>query len=126
MAGGPADTGVVPVPPRVHDGARDDFRSAFVARDRAYTEAETLAILAAEREGKPHPFAERDGPAAAQPAPEADAFDKGTQLTFWGDDKRAMPTQFIASALFSVVQPKDAGYLDGVVLASGQALTINY
>lgn len=51
---------------------------------------------------------------------------QGKQLAFWTEAERAMPTQFIASALFSVVQPKDAGYLNGVRLASGQGLTINY
>jgi hypothetical protein len=113
MASAQEDTGVLSASPR-----------------GSYTEAETLAILEAERTGKPHPFPERENrrfaplrpPVQLEPESEAES----AQLTFWADDKRAMPTQFIASALFSVVQPKDAGYLDGVVLASGQGLTINY
>lgn len=119
--------------PRSPDGnVAVGVRAAFRRAPRVYTEAETLAILEAERAGKPHPFPEKEPPAAsatpspapAQPASEESA--AGTQLTFWGENKRAMPTQFIASALFSVVQPKDAGYLNGVVLASGQGLTIQY
>lgn len=125
MADGLQDTNVLPDLPRAHDGA---LTASFGAH-ATYTEAEKLAIIEAERTGKPHPFPERETrrfTASARPAPEVDAQSDGVQLTFWADDKRAMPTQFIASALFSVVQPKDAGYLDGVVLASGQGLTINY
>lgn len=125
MADGLQDTNVLPDPLR----ARDDAFTASLGAHAAYTEAETLAIIEAERAGKPHPFPERETrrfasfkpPAHPEPDPEGQV-----QLTFWADDKRAMPTQFIASALFSVVQPKDAGYLDGVLLASGQGLTINY
>ena len=125
MADGLQDTNVLPEPPRARDGAL----TASLGAHATYTEAETLAIIDAERAGKPHPFPERETrrfTASVRPAPEVDAQSEGVQLTFWADDKRAMPTQFIASALFSVVQPKDAGYLDGVVLASGQGLTINY
>src|SRR5688572_12644548 len=115
MADGQADTNVLPPSPRSPSSLRGPT---------VYSEDETLAILEAESAGKPHPFPDRAGSrhAPIEPAQwEAEAEDgKGAQLTFWADDKRAMPTQFIASALFSVVQPKDAGYLNGVVLASGQ------
>jgi hypothetical protein len=115
---------------RASASTHGDVRAPSFAPARSYTEAETLAIIEAERDGKPHPYPEREKkrfealrpPAPIEPEPEG----QGAQLTFWADDKRAMPTQFIASALFSVVQPKDAGYLDGVLLASGQGLTINY
>lgn len=127
MADGLQDANVLPDLSRARPGA---FTSALGAQP-TYTETETLAIIEAERAGKPHPFPEREtrrfaAPAQSTPWEPEEEDGKGAQLTFWADDKRAMPTQFIASALFSVVQPKDAGYLDGVVLASGQALTINY
>jgi hypothetical protein len=121
MTEGLEDTKVLP--------AVDSAFAASLTARATYTETETLAIIDAERTGKPHPFPERETrrfAAPAQRASEVDTQSDGVQLTFWGDDKRAMPTQFIASALFSVVQPKDAGYLDGVLLASGQGLTINY
>jgi hypothetical protein len=127
MAEGLEDTKVLPASPRSPENAA--LGTPSLRRATTYTEEESVAILDAERLGKPHPFPDRETlrSAPVQPAKwEATAEAKGAQLTFWADDKRAMPTQFVASALFSVVQPKDAGYLDGVVLASGQALTINY
>src|SRR4051812_17721401 len=98
------------------DGREDTKGLPAASRARlTYTEAETLAIIAAEAEGKPHPFSDREkGYFAASTQPgraETQAEDAGSlQLTFWADDKRALPTQFVASALFSVVQPKDAEY----------------
>lgn len=126
MADGLEDTKVLPASPR----APGAYGTPSLRSLTAYTEAETVAILEAERLSQPHPFPDREkqrSVSSVQPAAsEAEAATKGAQLTFWAEDKRAMPTQFVASALFSVVQPKDAGYLDGGVLASGQALTINY
>ncbi len=132
MADGLEDTKVLPASSHSLGSAPSSarLRAPSLRRLGAYTEDESVAILDAERSGKPHRFPEREtqrnAPSVEPSVPEAEAAAKGAQLTFWADDKRAMPTQFVASALFPVVQPKDAGYLDGVVLASGQALTINY
>lgn len=132
MADGLEDTKVLPASSHPLDSASSSahLHAPSLRKLGAYTEDETVAILDAERVGKPHPFPDRETRRRASDvfpaAREAEAATKGAQLTFWEDHKRAMPTQFVASALFSVVQPKDAGYLDGVVLASGQALTINY
>jgi hypothetical protein len=102
-----------------------------------YTEAETLAILEAERLSKPvlHPV-----PADAAAKPELaigspDWLEAATakreaatvyQLGFWPDDKRAMPGEFIACALFSSIQEKDSEYLEGTQLASINGLSVNY
>ena len=48
------------------------------------------------------------------------------QLALWPDDKRAMPTEFIRSALFAGIQAKHATHLDGVQIASANDLTIIY
>ena len=48
------------------------------------------------------------------------------QLAFWSDDKRAMPTEFIRSALFAGIQAKDAAHLDGELIANANDLTIVY
>lgn len=48
------------------------------------------------------------------------------QLAFWPDDKRAMPGDFIACALFSALQEKDAEYLERVQLASINGLSVTY
>jgi hypothetical protein len=46
------------------------------------------------------------------------------QLAFWPDDKRAMPGDFIACALFSALQGKDAEYVERQTLASVNGLTV--
>lgn len=46
------------------------------------------------------------------------------QLAFWPDDKRAMPGEFIACALFSALQGKDAEYVERQRLASVNGLTV--
>jgi hypothetical protein len=48
------------------------------------------------------------------------------QLAFWPEDKRAMPTEFIRSALFAGIQAKHATHLDGEQIASANGLTIIY
>jgi hypothetical protein len=48
------------------------------------------------------------------------------QLGFWPDDKRAMPGEFIACALFSSIQEKDSEYLEGTQLASINGLSVTY
>jgi hypothetical protein len=80
------------------------------SRQTQFNEEETLAILEAERLGKPFPRF------AATPLPKNDASasqreieeiedkrerNKVYQLGFWPDDKRAMPGDFIASAATS-------------------------
>ena len=46
------------------------------------------------------------------------------QLAFWPDDKRAMPSDFIACALFASIQQKDAALVDGAEIASANGLRI--
>jgi hypothetical protein len=46
------------------------------------------------------------------------------QLAFWPNDKRAMPGDFIACALFSALQGKDAEYVERQTLASVNGLTV--
>jgi hypothetical protein len=48
------------------------------------------------------------------------------QLGFWPDDKRAMPGEFIACALFSSIQEKDAEYIERSQLASINGLSVTY
>jgi len=48
------------------------------------------------------------------------------QLAFWADDKRAMPHDFIACALFAAIQDKDARYLAGEEIASANGLRITF
>ena len=48
------------------------------------------------------------------------------QLAFWPDDKRAMPTEFIRSALFAGIQAKHATLIDGEQIASVDGLSITY
>jgi hypothetical protein len=48
------------------------------------------------------------------------------QLAFWPDDKRAMPTDFIACALFAAIQEKDATYYDGVEIANANGFRITF
>jgi hypothetical protein len=45
------------------------------------------------------------------------------QLAFWPDDKRAMPGDFIACALFSCRQGKDSEYVERQTLASINGLS---
>jgi TrfA protein len=46
------------------------------------------------------------------------------QLAFWPDEKRAMPADFIACALFSGIQEKDATYVDDLEIANANDLSI--
>lgn len=46
------------------------------------------------------------------------------QLAFWPDQKRAMPADFIACALFSGIQEKDAAYVDSLEIANANDLRI--
>lgn len=46
------------------------------------------------------------------------------QLSFWPDEKRAMPADFIACALFSGIQEKDADYADDLEIANANDLRI--
>jgi hypothetical protein len=46
------------------------------------------------------------------------------QLAFWPDEKRAMPADFIACALFSGIQEKDAAYVDDLEIANANDLRI--
>lgn len=48
------------------------------------------------------------------------------QLALWPDTKRAMPTEFVRSALFAAIQGKDATYLERVEIASANDLSIFY
>ncbi|MGA3123617.1 MAG: plasmid replication initiator TrfA [Polyangiaceae bacterium] len=101
-----------------------------------YTEAETLAILEVERLGKPlpHPVpkltAKADPPVGTPEWLEAATAKREAatvfQLGFWPDDKRAMPGEFIACALFSSIQEKDSEYLEGSQLASINGLSVTY
>lgn len=46
------------------------------------------------------------------------------QLAFWPDEKRAMPADFIACALFSGIQEKDATFVDDLEIANANDLRI--
>jgi hypothetical protein len=48
------------------------------------------------------------------------------QLALWPDKKRAMPTEFVRSALFAAIQGKDSTYLERVEIASANDLSIVY
>jgi len=48
------------------------------------------------------------------------------QLAFWPDDKRAMPGDFIACALFSCLQGKDSEYVERQTLASINGLSVSF
>jgi hypothetical protein len=100
-----------------------------------FTEQESLAIIEAERLGKPHPFPERDigspewSAAQVRVVEARDAASEPTkvyQLAFWPDDKRAMPGDFIACALFSCLQGKDAEYVERQTLASVNGLSVSF
>jgi len=52
--------------------------------------------------------------------------DKVYQLAFWPDDKRAMPGDFIACALFSCLQGKDSEYVERQTLASINGLSVSF
>jgi hypothetical protein len=57
---------------------------------------------------------------------EAEEAAKIYQLNFWPDDKRAMPTDFVACALFAAVHNKNAPYLRGEQLASINGYTVSF
>lgn len=48
------------------------------------------------------------------------------QLALWPDTKRAMPTEFVRSALFAAIQGKDATYLERAEIANANDLSIFY
>lgn len=48
------------------------------------------------------------------------------QLALWDEDQRAMPTEFVRSALFAAIQGKDATHLDRVEIANANDLRIVY
>jgi hypothetical protein len=48
------------------------------------------------------------------------------QIAFWQDDKRAIPTDFVACALFAGIQGKDAAYVEQEPIASANGLTITF
>lgn len=48
------------------------------------------------------------------------------QLAFWPDDKRAMPGDFVACALFSCLQGKDSDYVERQTLASINGLSVTF
>jgi hypothetical protein len=47
-------------------------------------------------------------------------------LPAWPDTKRATPSAFLRSALFSAVQSKDRVWMDGVILASQEGITVRF
>jgi hypothetical protein len=99
------------------------------ARRLQFTEEETLAILEAERLGKPHPFPEKQARRFVAPTPEQGPTQPEAEifhLGLWSDDKRAMPGDFIACALFSAQQEKDTTHLTRVQLASANGLAVTY
>jgi TrfA protein len=48
------------------------------------------------------------------------------QLALWPENRRAMPTSLVRSALFAAIHGKDATYIDGVEIASINDLSIKY
>lgn len=48
------------------------------------------------------------------------------QLPLWPNDKRAMPTDFLTSALFAAIHPKDATYLEDVELANINGFRVTF
>jgi hypothetical protein len=48
------------------------------------------------------------------------------QIALWQDDKRAIPTDFVACALFAGIQGKDAAYVEQERIASANGLTITF
>jgi hypothetical protein len=48
------------------------------------------------------------------------------QMALWSDDQRAMPSDFIGSALFASIQEKDADYFDGVEIANANGFAIKF
>ena len=47
-------------------------------------------------------------------------------LPTWPETKRATPSAFLRSALFSAVQSKDRIWVDGVILASQEGITVRF
>ena len=48
------------------------------------------------------------------------------QLPLWQEPKRGTPNSFLRSALFSAIQSKDREFMQGVILASQDGITIKY
>jgi hypothetical protein len=106
----------------------------MIQRVTFYTEEETRAILEAEAQGRPHPFpnteAKRFG---SSPSVEKRTRDlrereagKVVQFAMWPDDKRAMPTDFLACALFAALHGKNTQHLRGEHIASINGYTVSY
>lgn len=48
------------------------------------------------------------------------------QLPLWPDDKRAMPTDFLTSALFAAIHDKDAAYCEGIELVNLNGFRVTF
>jgi TrfA protein len=70
--------------------------------------------------GSPEWFAQEEKRQASQEAA------KVYQLALWPDEQRALPTDFIACALFSAVQGKSAPYLRGEQIACINGYTVTF
>lgn len=51
---------------------------------------------------------------------------KELRLPNWPEERRGTPNSFLRSALFSAIQSKDRVFLDGVILASQQGITVRF
>jgi hypothetical protein len=75
---------------------------------------ESAAIIEGERQGKPHPFPEKEAQRAGSATwyerqiheAEERESSKVVQIGYWPDNKRAMPTDFLACALFAALHGK--------------------
>jgi hypothetical protein len=107
----------------------------MIQRVSYYTEEESRAIIEAEHLGKPHPFPEKErqriaDPAASERRPlnqaEEPENSNVVQFAMWSDDKRAMPTDFVACALFAALHGKNTQFLRGEHIASINGYTVAY
>jgi len=100
-----------------------------------YTEEESTAIINAELLGKPHPFPEKEAQRLGIPCavghqtrdlpPDRESA-KVVPFAMWPDGKRAMPTDFIACALFAALHGKNTQHLRGEHIASINGYTVSY
>jgi hypothetical protein len=101
-------------------------------RTSQFTEAETLAILEAERLGKPHPFPDKEArrrgvpTGATKPKKDHEEASNVRLISMWPDNKRAMPTDFLACALFAALHGKNTQFLRGEHIASINGYTVSY
>jgi hypothetical protein len=103
----------------------------MIQRGPYYTEEETLAILDAEAQGKPHPFPEKEASrVGSRPSVTRDLQERKAapvvQFAMWPDNKRAMPTDFVACALFAALHGKNTQHLRGEHIASINGYTVAY